>query len=117
MPYAKVLLDENLDVALASALRSVAFDVIAAEEAHLKGASDPELLREAVRQERAVLTLNVRHYVPLAEQYAIEGKSHSGIILTTREPLPTLIARMRKLLSALAADDLRNRLLWLNDFK
>jgi len=47
----------------------------------------------------------------------VAGREHAGIILSTEESLSTMVARARKLLTILKVDTLRNRLVWLNDFR
>ena len=51
------------------------------------------------------------------EQYQAEGKEHMGIVLSTEETISVLRRRLLRLLKTLTADDLRNQMRWLNEFK
>jgi len=64
-----------------------------------------------------VLTFDARDFVPLAAGWRAAGKDHSGVVVSTQQPISTLVTRARKLLRTLSADDLRNRVVWLNDFR
>ena len=76
------MLDTHLSPALAELLRGHGVDAVAAsEDPDLRSATDEELLREASRQRRALVTFNVRDYVALARRWAFEERSHAGILL------------------------------------
>ncbi|MGH9752708.1 MAG: hypothetical protein ACREA2_07980 [Blastocatellia bacterium] len=51
------------------------------------------------------------------EQYRAEGKDHWGIVLSTEETISVLRRRLLRLLNTLTADDLKNQIRWLNEFK
>jgi predicted nuclease of predicted toxin-antitoxin system len=75
-------LDENVDHAIAVALRSRAIDVTTTEEAVLKGASDEAQLAYALREGRVIVT----HDDDLLALHA-NGTPHAGIaysVLRTR---------------------------------
>jgi hypothetical protein len=46
-----------------------------------------------------------------------EGKEHWGIILSNREPIGELLRRILRLLNSVSADELKNQVRWLNEFK
>jgi hypothetical protein len=78
----RLLLDAHLSDALAAGLRARGHDANAAQaDVRLRHLADPDLLEEAARQERAVVTYNVRDYVPLAREWAVTGRHHWGIIV------------------------------------
>jgi|GEM_PF-2699275 len=68
-------------------------------------------------EHRAILTFNVGDFAILHEQYMTEGKEHWGIILSNREPIGELLRRILRLLNSASADELRNQIRWLNEFK
>jgi hypothetical protein len=55
--------------------------------------------------------------VLLHQEYLAEGKPHFGIIVGTQESFSELLRRVLKLLAALQAEDMPNRLEWLNNYK
>ncbi len=67
-PRLKLLLDEMFPAAIARALRSDGYDVIAVQEDNdLRESSDPALFATAQRLERTIVTENVKDFLPLDE--------------------------------------------------
>ena len=83
----------------------------------MRSATDEEQLQWAVGQGRAVVTHNVRDFVALAKRYAASGQAHCGIIVSDQVPLRELVGRVLRLLNRYSVEDLRNQLIWLQDFK
>ena len=52
-----------------------------------------------------------------SESYLAAGKEHWGIILSTEERTGTLVLRLMRLLNSVTADELKNTVRWLNEFK
>ncbi len=71
----------------------------------------------AVSEQRSVVTCNFSDYIALHEKYTAEGREHFGIILSTEEPTSVLINRLLRLLYSVTADDLKNQIRWLNEFR
>ncbi len=84
----KLYLDEMVSPTVARALRDRGYDVIAAAERNALGASDAAQLARAISEERALVTYNVRDFVPLAKAAASAGREHCGIILISYRSLP-----------------------------
>ena len=94
----KALLDEQLSVEIARELRRRGGDVDAVtERPELIGASDERLMEQAMQEDRAVITNNLRHFRPIAAQRLAQGQQHAGLIL-----LPSRRARNRAATGALA---------------
>ena len=114
----KLHLNENLSPRLASELRKYGFDVVATQEIEgLLSSSDAVQLNYAASQQRAILTFNIGDFSILHEQYMLEGKEHWGIILSNQEPIGELLRRILRLLNSASADELKNQVRWLNEFK
>lgn len=113
----KLHLNENLSPRLASEFRKYGFDVVATQETDLLSAPDDVQLAHAVSEHRAILTFNIGDFSVLHEQYMTEGKEHWGIILSNREPIGELLRRILRLLNSVSAEDLKNQIRWLNEFK
>lgn len=71
----------------------------------------------AVSEQRAIVTFNFSDYVELHEKYKAGGKEHWGIILSTEERTGALMHRLLRLLNSVTADELKNTVRWLNEFK
>ena len=113
----KLYLNEHLSPRLATHLRSYGFDVTSSHGAHMLSSDDAEQFALAVSEQRAIVTFNFSDFVELHERYTVNGKEHWGIILSTEEQTGTLVHRLLRLLNSVTADDLKNTVRWLNEFK
>jgi predicted nuclease of predicted toxin-antitoxin system len=87
----KALLDEQLSPRIAELLRDRGHDVQAVvDRRDLAGRSDRVILEIAASEERAVITNNVKDFLPLAAERLARGESHAGLIL-----LPSTRTRTR----------------------
>jgi predicted nuclease of predicted toxin-antitoxin system len=83
---ARLLADEDFPMPVVNQLRQLGHDVWAVVESDKAGSRwpDEEVFREAQRQQRAILTLNRRHFLSLHRHHPV----HSGLILCTHNPDP-----------------------------
>ncbi len=79
-------------------------------------ASDERQLDYACQEERAVLTFNISDYTKLHQEYLEAQRTHYGIILSTEVPIHILIHRLLRLLNSLSEEELKNQVIWLNQF-
>ncbi len=94
----KALLDEQLSPQIAVLLRQVGLDVEAvADRPDLVGRSDMVIFEVACREDRAVITNNIKDFRPLAAQWLAQGRVHGGLIL-----LPSARTRTRAATTMLA---------------
>jgi Domain of unknown function (DUF5615) len=93
------------------------FDATSSQAANMLSETDDQQLAFAVLQQRALVTLNVSDFVHLHEKYLADGKEHWGIILSTEESISVLLHRLLRLLNSVSADELKNQIRWLNEFK
>jgi hypothetical protein len=98
-------------------LRRYGFDVTSSQETELLSDEDSVQLAFAASQQRAILTFNFNDFVLLHEQYIAEGKEHWGIVLSTEEPISLLVHRLLRLLNSVSAEELKNQIRWLNEFR
>ena len=83
----RLLLDEMFPASIAQALRAGGHDVVAVQdEPDLRQLSDPELFAAAQEAGRAVVTENVKDFVPLVAGHP--GAGHFGLVLTTNRSFP-----------------------------
>jgi hypothetical protein len=95
-----LLLDEMYPPSLGEKLRAAGIDVLAALDIQvgLASRSDTDVLAWAARNERCVVTENIRDFVPLAS-----AMPHSGIILVLSSRFPRTGAGLARLSNALIA--------------
>ena len=113
----KLLLDEHIWTGLTDALEKQGYDALHILDTDQSGLDDEPLLAFAAAQERAVLTYNVKHFAPLVSLWYEAGKEHAGIIFSVQLPPSELLRQTLKLLEALSADELKNTVRWLQEFK
>jgi hypothetical protein len=110
-------LDEDVDPLLAHVLRERGVDCLSTKEARNLGCSDVQRLAFLVSLGRVLLTFNVKDFIRFAQESARTGRHHAGIIVSDHLPFRELLRRVLVLLQRQANTDLRNTLLWLQDFK
>lgn len=113
----KLLLDEHIWAYLAKILREQGFDVTHVCEVGLVATPDSEILQYAVENNQAVVTFNVRDFIPLGIQYFEDGKEHFGIVVSDEIPQGELQRRVTNLLENITADELKNTIRFLQDYK
>jgi len=83
------LLDEMYSAAVAEGLRKRGHDVVAVQEVpSLRRLADSALFEHAQRDRRAVVTENVRDFMPLDGSMHQRGVPHHGLIFTTNRKFP-----------------------------
>jgi predicted nuclease of predicted toxin-antitoxin system len=106
----RLLLDEMLSPAIAEQLRAKGHDVqaVAASPEHA-GLPDEEILIGATEAGRALVTANIKDFVPLDARYRAANRSHAGLILisakTFRQDRGFIAAVTNALDALLAAED------------
>ncbi|MFQ5752550.1 MAG: DUF5615 family PIN-like protein, partial [bacterium] len=113
----KIHLNEHLSPRLASQLQKHGFNRTTSQETKLLSQSDEKQLAFAVSQKRALVTFNIRDFSRLHEKYQANGDKHWGIIFSTREPINVLFHRLLRLLNSVSAEELKNQIRGLNEFK
>lgn len=110
-------LDEDVRVLLAEVLRKRGYNASHVVEAGRAGKSDTEQLAYAVKNNMSMLTHNIRDYVKLSELYSAQSKTHLGIIVSDQLPFNELLRRTLRFLSSNSGKTIKNRLIWLQDYK
>lgn len=103
--------------ALVQAVRARGYDLITTLEARRLSQSDANQLAYATAEGRTILTFNSRDFVKLHRQYLIQGKSHSGIIVSNQLETGLLIRRLLRLLQSRSAEDMANWLEFLGNWR
>lgn len=107
---------------LARRLRERGHDVVSVHERpRLEGEEDAAIFDAARREQRAILTENAAHFVPLARRASESGVDHYGLLLSDGRSLPRALNALGayiELLDALLSthpeeDALLGRTLWL----
>lgn len=114
---AKLYLNEHLSPRIARELRKYGFDAISSQETQMLSRDDEEQFAWAASEGRAIVTFNFSDFVVLHERYLAQGKTHSGIVFSTAETVAVLLHRLLRLLNSVSAEELKNQIRWLNEYK
>lgn len=115
----RLLLDVHFsDKRIGSPLRNVGYDILAVETDHkLRVMEDEALLELASEQERVVVTLNARDFVPITASWTNNGQTHAGCILVPssvgNRNYGKIIVGVQRLLAGKTQKDWTNRVRWL----
>jgi hypothetical protein len=105
---------------LAVDLRGRGFDVLRTEEAGNDTAPDEEQLVFATRENRALLTFNIRDFAPLHEHWQAAGRPHAGIVVSQQlggRQYGLLLQRMLRFLNQFTAEEMVGNFVHLEQFK
>lgn len=102
---ASLLLDEMFSGAIADQLRAKGHDVIAVvADPALVGLSEDQILAYATDTRRALVTANIKDFMPLDARCRAASQNHAGLILVSTKTFPqdrTFTAAIASALSAL----------------
>jgi predicted nuclease of predicted toxin-antitoxin system len=98
----KFLVDEDLSEEIARILRAKGVDAAHVRELGLTGAEDQEVLDEAARQERCVITRNRNDFLMLTEFYFHEDRPHHGVLIIPRSYTGNEPSKIAKAIIALS---------------
>lgn len=113
-----IYLDHNVDPQLARDARNAGYDAHAAVEVGNAALDDVDHLGWATSQGRCIITHDFDDYPRLATEWFHQGRDHAGIILCRQPPdiaYGEMLRRRLRLLDTLTADEMVNRLEWLDD--
>jgi hypothetical protein len=84
-----LLLDEMFSDVIAQQLRDKGYDA-ASVVAHpaLVGLPDDQILAHATTEGRALVTANIKDFIPLDSRYRAAGQDHPGLILVSTKTFP-----------------------------
>lgn len=84
-----LLLDEMLSDDIADQLRKRGHDILAVvADTGLVGLPDDQILARAAAAGRALVTANIRDFIPLDVEYKASGQQHAGLILISTKTFP-----------------------------
>jgi hypothetical protein len=84
-----LLLDEMLSDAIAEELRAGGYDVLAVvADPALAALPDDQILAYATAAGRALVTANIKDFMPLDAAYRAAGRPHAGLVLVSTKPFP-----------------------------
>ena len=119
MSRIRLQLDEDCQAhGLVTALRQHGIDAQTTNQLGLGGVDDETQLKAAAGSDRVLLTNNISDFVPLHQRWLADGRVHGGVIVFPQQELSIgeTVRRLVRLIHTLSAEDMRNRLEWLNNW-
>ena len=105
----RILLDEHVWNGLVEIGRQLGADVLPVQQVLPKGTADEEVLSLAAKETRILFTSNASDFAPLAVDWFLAGREHSGIIIVPGRTDRALLAKaLRTLSEQYSAEKLRN---------
>jgi hypothetical protein len=99
-----LLLDEMFSGVIAEQLRAKGRDVLAiVADPALVGLADDQILAHATAARRALVTANIKDFIPLDARYRAASQTHAGLILVSAKTFPQDRTFTAAIVSALSA--------------
>ena len=112
----RVYLDEDVHSFIARALRLRGWEAMTVVESGRQGETDSAQLQFAIERDFAVLTYNVGDFARLHAEVVAQGNHHAGVILATQDDPRRNLRALFNLLSTCSAEELRDQLVYLNNW-
>ncbi|PSB30071.1 DUF5615 family PIN-like protein [Stenomitos frigidus] len=118
MSHIRLFIDEDsMDHRVVNALRSRGVDVTTVGEVRTTGFSDAEQLELATEQQRVLYTFNVGDFCQLHNIYMAEGRTHTGIMISSQDyAIGEQMRRVLKLMATESAESMINQLVFLSAY-
>ena len=98
------LLDEMFSGIIAEQLRAKGHDVLAVvADPALVGLADDQILAHASAAKRALVTANIKDFIPLDARYRAASQTHAGLVLVSARTFPQDRTFTAAIISALSA--------------
>ena len=117
MATIRLYLDEDVRPLLAEVLRERGYDVVSAIELQRIQMPDRGHFTHAAEEGRALLTFNIRDFVPLARSAMREGRSFAGLVVGEQIPFSELLRRVLRLVGTRQSEEIANTIIWLSDYR
>ena len=108
---------QDVDVNFAVRLRGYGYDVVTTRDVGNLGNPDEKQLEYAANNGRAIVTHNRRDFRRLHRDWIRRAQHHCGVIVSVHINLEELERRILNLLRSVSAEQARNMLFSLSDFR
>lgn len=121
MAAIRLYLDADITASplLAKTLRQRGFDVISAVEAGNDSLDDWSQFEYAIRQQRVLLTFNIKDFIPIATQNYAQGREFPGLIVSPQikgDKFSYLLRLVLNLLNQVEESEMHNTIRYLQEY-
>jgi molybdopterin-biosynthesis enzyme MoeA-like protein len=109
----KLMLDEDVHLALADGLEKRGYDVVHVVTLGRRSKSDAEQLEYAATHGRCVFTFNVGDFGDLHELWLNDQREHAGIIVSKHRTVGECLRRLLVVLQTTGAEQMYNQIRFL----
>jgi hypothetical protein len=92
-------------------------DAVSSHETGMDTKDDDAQMQFAVSQGRAIVTINKRDFARINARYKAGSREHYGVIVSNDIDHSVIYRRLLKLTANLQAENIKNRLIKLHDFR
>jgi predicted nuclease of predicted toxin-antitoxin system len=117
MAAIRLYLDEDVRPLLGRTLRARGYDAISAVDLGRIQNPDQEHFQFAAGEGRAILTFNIRDFVPIALRAIEDRLKFSGLIVSDQIEFRELLRRTLRLLGSRQSEEIENSIVWLSDYR
>ena len=111
--FARLYLDEDVSVLVATLLRSRGFETLTTLEVGNLGETDERQLEYAANDGLTLLTHNRADFEQLAARYLTDGRRHAGIIIAVRRLPHDIVRRVLTVINQHTADEIADNVWYL----
>lgn len=118
--FVSLYTDEDVTNQLAALVRQRGYHAVSAIDLNLIEVLDEEHLAYAAAHNMTLFTYNEADYVGLARKWAMEGRSHTGILISDQfslRQMGDLLRRILNFLDHVTSDEMVNIVRYLSDFR
>jgi hypothetical protein len=109
--------EDSQGIRLVRALRARQIDVVTCNEVGLGEQDDESQLTYSTAENRVIFTFNRSDFARLHKQWLVSGRSHAGIIVSGQLRIGLLLQRILKLIDERSAEDMRDRIEYLGNWR
>ena len=111
--FIEIYLDEDVNVLIASLIRSRGFVVKTTQEGGNLGKTDAEQFEFTKSRKFVLLTHNRVDFEKIAQEHFESNKTHYGLIIAARHPPQEIVQRLLKVLNTFTADEMKNQIIYI----
>lgn len=112
----KLYLNENVPEAISKGLILRGYDALTTRKAGNSGISDLNQLKFATKENRSLVSFNVKDFSKIHLEYMEKDLKHKGIILSKQLPVGVIMKGLIKIMLLKTQEEVENNIVWVSNF-